>query len=677
MNMVKKGIALLLGVTIGLTPVMANEATAFSGGTPWVDTDLKVNIPETEEGLSPKDDFNLYVNYEWLKNAEIEQGRSGVDHFSEVGDAVREQIYTLLEAEGAGLHETELVRQYYKAYLDWDSRNADGVEPLRPYIEKVASISNLTELTAVLTDPEMLLVLNPAVNGGNATDFLDSSRYTFQLSEASLSLGDPAEYENRTDMGERKYQALKVYMENSLPKFGYSLQEADSILDGCIAYETILAENAYSFEQQMSPTFIPEISQNAMSYEELIAGTKNFPTDGLFKAIGYDGIENVLLVNPDYYETVDANYTDENLELMKDHLIVGILANYGSYMDRDTMNAALDYRNTVSGSTGYPSDQELAGNAVTNALSFALDRAYVDFYNLTDTRERITALCETVRDEYREMLAQEEWLTETTRQKAIEKLDAMKLNAVYPDKWRDYSTLDLTGKSLLEMMLAIGRCELERNAGYTNGTVDKDLWIRSTTEVNAYYDPQKNSINIMAGILGGVFYQEDMTDEALYGGIGMVIAHEISHAFDPAGSQYDKEGNLDSWWTEEDLAAYVEKAAKLISYYDTIEPWTGIHCTGSSLQGEVVADLGGVKCMLSIIQKEGLDPKAFFESYGRIWAAIHTSEMEETLIRFDTHPLGYLRTNVILQQYQEFYDTYDVQEGDGMYLAPEDRIVVW
>ena len=208
--------------------------------------------------------------------------------------------------------------------------------------------------------------------------------------------------------------------------------------------------------------------------------------------------------------------------------------------------------------------------------------------------------------------------------------------------------------------------------------MDKDKWKYPPQEVNASYSPSENSICISAGILGGSIYSLDMSREEKYAMIGVAIAHEITHAFDTSGAHYDENGNLRDWWQPEDYTAFRKKADKLIGYYNNVIPMEGMKYSGERVDTEAIADLGGMKCMLRMASSiDGFDYKKFFESYAHLWCSISTAENEWYKAEQDSHPLSYLRVNAVVQQFDEFIETYQIQEGDGMYLAPEDRICVW
>jgi putative endopeptidase len=312
-------------------------------------------------------------------------------------------------------------------------------------------------------------------------------------------------------------------------------------------------------------------------------------------------------------------------------------------------------------------------------LPISLSRAYLTRYDLSGLKKRITELCQDIIAAYREMLAGEDWLSESTKEKIIEKLDAITIHAVYPDKWIDHSSLNLEGLSYIDCLKAIARFERDLDRSHTNGRVDRELWnVDDLLEANAYYYLQENSINIIPGILNAPVYYEDMSQEALFGSLGSIIGHEISHAFDTKGAQFDKDGNLADWWQESDYAAFKIRADKLVARYDGITIWNGLQARGANIQTEAIADIAGIKCMLMIANRiPGFDYRAFFEAYASVLRSIDTPEREYSTATQNEHPVRYLRTNVTVQQFDEFHRTFGVQKGDRMYCAPEDRILVW
>ncbi len=235
------------------------------------------------------------------------------------------------------------------------------------------------------------------------------------------------------------------------------------------------------------------------------------------------------------------------------------------------------------------------------------------------------------------------------------------------------------GGSYLNAILDYKEASYEDALDKINKTVDKELWRLDILETNAFYEETDNSINIIPGFFCDATYRSDMSIEEKYARLGSVIGHEISHAFDTSGAQYDADGNINNWWTDEDYAAFTERAGKLAAYFDQVVAFDdGTPCHGQMVQGEAIADMAGLKCMLEMAKKiEGFDYDAFFKAHANIWALVGTLQRMEEAALTDVHPLNYLRANVSIAQYDEFYDTYGIKEGDGMYIAPEDRIAVW
>jgi putative endopeptidase len=347
-------------------------------------------------------------------------------------------------------------------------------------------------------------------------------------------------------------------------------------------------------------------------------------------------------------------------------------------LDRECYEASVEMNNTLSGANGIEPDEDAAYNAVLRYIPEPLEKVYLDRYDCSEAKDDITGLCEEVIDTYKEMLKQEEWLSGTAGEKAAEKLDSMIIKAVYPDKRPDYGSLSIEGLDYVGCVKEINRFKNELDRKRTGGRVDRELWRNRILVANAYYEPQENSINIGAGILGDVFYDRDMSRAELLGGIGCIIGHEISHAFDESGSGFDGSGRLADWWEEDDRKAFKERTGRLTEFYDGITAFEGYNIRGENIRNEVAADMAGMKVILMLAEKDDqFDYDAFFRQYAGVWKQISTYEREVYRLTRSEYPLNYLRVNAVVQQFDEFYDTYGVEEGDGMYLAPEDRVSVW
>ena len=438
-----------------------------------------------------------------------------------------------------------------------------------------------------------------------------------------------------------------------------------------------------SYAQLVDPEAV-SLTVNPTSMEELKELSPVYPLTEIMEADGFDGWERINLTQPKWLERMNEIYTEENVEKMKAYLITNYLQSNASIVDEETYREMQRISRQLAGITESDTDEKIAYSFASSCLSNSISRVYVEKYMTEETKQDITAIIEEVIATYRGMLEQEEWLSEETRQMAVRKLDHIKINAAYPDKWEDTSDITFKtkeeGGTLPEAMEALKRANYQKNyIGKMNQQVDPEIWMVGVTEVNAYYNPSDNSINIIAGILGDPFYSPEMSEEEKLAGIGMVIGHEISHAFDTSGAQFDENGALADWWTQEDMQAFNDRAAKLIECYDQIVPLAGDkNYSGALIQGEAIADMGGVKCMMEMAKnRENFDYDKFFRAFAKVWRSKETLEYEKQLIQLDTHPLDYLRVNMTLMQIPEFYETYGIAEGDGMYMASEERIAVW
>ncbi|MBO5621974.1 MAG: hypothetical protein J5959_10145, partial [Butyrivibrio sp.] len=311
----------------------------------------------------------------------------------------------------------------------------------------------------------------------------------------------------------------------------------------------------------------------------------------------------------------------------------------------------------------------------------SIQKVYIKKYGSEEDKKKMEDLCQQVIDTYREMLADNTWASDEVKKKAIEKLDNIQIHAAYPDKFRDTSNISIEGLTLVETIDYYVAMNAEYYKGLIGTKVDKDMWAEGADilSCNAFYEPTANTINMHIGMMGEPFYSSDMSIEELYASIAAFwVGHEIAHAFDNFGSQYDAEGHFRNWWPEEDKEKFQSRVKKMDDYLDSIVAFGDYHLIGSSIDTEMIADMTGVQCALKMAAKvENFDYDKFFSEYAMMNAYLGMYSEELFTLLQDEHPLGYLRTNVPVQQFEEFYETYDVKEGDNMYLAPEDRVLVW
>ena len=646
------------------------------GGHPWTDSDIKENVSGTEKP-DIRDDYNLAVNYDWLSEAGLRDGYTYESPFVAMSVDTAERSLDLLKDDSIPGHDAELVRDLYNTVMDWDTRDRLGAGPVEDTVREIMSISTVEEMNGFICDFDRSNCVDTFVSIGNSIDLNDPGRYILRINNDALLLEDPSEYSEFTDVGSRAYEAKKTLFTTVAGKLGLKPEAGEEMFNSVLSLEEQLAAVSMSNADKMGEDYYRRMN-NVYSEEDLKSLTDNFPLYDMVEGFGYGEAGEYVISEPEVIKKLDGLYTQDNLAVLKNYMTVHYLLYMADKLDRECYEASVEKDNMLSGASGTLSDEEAAYNAVLRYISEPMEEAYLDKYDCSRARDSISGICREIIDEYREMLAEEAWLSEETREKAIEKLDSMMIKAVYPDKRQAYDALSLEGLDYVGCVREINRFKAGLDRKRTGQKVDKGLWRNRILTANAYYEPQENSIVIGAGILGDAFYNDGMSREELLGGLGCIIGHEISHAFDATGSGFDGAGRLEEWWKDDDREAFKARTDKLTEYYNAITAFEGYNVSGESIRDEATADLAGMKVVLRLAQKdEGFDYDTFFRQYAGVWKQISTYEREVYRLTRGEYPLNYLRVNAVLQQFDEFYDTYDVKEGDGMYLAPEDRVSIW
>ena len=654
-------------------------ADKAKGGIPWIDSDIKSNV-SPDLVTDPRDDFHLYANKEWILENEIPEGYQDWSHYEERSLDVRKQCMQILKDESIEGHDAQLIRTYNKFILDWDARNRLGVSEIEDKYNRLAAIKSIDDVDDLYEEKECLSELYTFFDWDTEAGLNDPDRYIVTIGTPGLLLGDSAEYRERTEYGDMMYGFRKDVFAYMAARMGMAEDDAAKCFDSAIAFEAKLAEKIYTTAESRRDDYLEKIN-NEMPLEDLTDHCKNFPVGRIVDVSGYSYDGPYLVVRPDYFDHLDKLYTDENIDGIRSLLIVKYLLGYALSIDSDAYEHFNDAKNRAFGTTGMLEDDEMAYNSVTQALPTSMQKVYISQYGSEEDKQKMEDLCRMVIDTYREMLAENDWASDEVKENAIKKLDKMTIHAAYPDKFRDTSSLDLEGCSLVEAKRRIDKYVLEYNNSLIGTKRDRGMWAElfNILECNAFYLMNDNSINIIIGIMGEPFYSSDMSTEELYASIGAFwVGHEISHAFDSNGSQFDENGNFRNWWTDADREEFNRRVRKMDDYLDTLVAFGNEHFIGTNIDTEMVADMTGVQCALRMASKvEGFDYDIFFKKYAQMNASLGVYSSELSQLTQDEHPLNYTRTNVPVQQFEEFYETYDVREGDNMYLAPEDRLLIW
>ncbi|MBQ8053784.1 MAG: M13 family metallopeptidase [Lachnospiraceae bacterium] len=673
-----EGAAAMTDAEEGDTAMTAAEeaeiAKKAAGGHPWIDSQARENIYEGMP-LSPKDDFHLYVNYDYMMR------RKNGEKYDASKNVLLQEVKEILEDSVANNHVEEIVQDYYKAYIDWDARNVAGLEPLRPVVEDIRGISSLDELSAFLKDPDRSGSVPMMLRFMKYYDEEDPTRYVPSLyfrGFGELSLMDPRQYENPDEDARLQIEAQRKVIIHDLTALGWSEEDAGKAYDDFYAVEAALAPTLDSLMDVMQGKEIPSATSDISEIQEWMQA---YPISDILSSRGSTATA-YFHQNEAYMKAVGDFYKEENLERLKNYHMVSFLKNYDRYCDEETFLLA-DQALYAAEPDRYEREEDYAavfGQMVLD-MGDALTQAYIGRHDMSKERQEMLDFFEEIRAVYRGMLEKEDWLSDATREKAIEKLNGMKLYALYPDHFKDFSGLDFKGKSMVEIRMTLDRFNEQMEIKQSTEKIVPDIYAfeqMPTLADNAKSLPMINAFMFSIGITKSSGYSSDMSMEEMYGIIGYVLAHEMSHCFDENGSKIDKDGKMNDWWTPEDKEKFEERLQKLIDYYDNITVFEGVNVQGKIISAEATADITGVQAIMELAKtKEGFDYDKFFRTYAEAHAFYSSYKRDLSILGDDSHPLDYLRTNVVVQQFDEFMETYDVKEGDGMYLAPEDRITIW
>ena len=659
----------------------------YTTGTPWMDIDLEGNVtPDTPTDL--KDNYALWVNKDRILSMEYPEGYIAAGNTSDVNYKADQDLKALFGGEAPEDHDARLAYDYYYLLSDWDARDARGVEPLKDMVAAVEGIADLDALTAYFVKTpweDRLSALwrekvrqDPDKPGWNILSV--NAGYSF--------LNDPAEYLEMTEDGKAIKETVDAFCMEMLAKFGYSEAEAEQKIENCFAWETLLNTALAEAEAAADPED-PSAFDVHYTRDELLAATPNIPiVETLEKVDGYPVLEQVLLPEPAAIECLNRLYTEENLPLMRDYLILHGIYLMAEALDWDSYVRACDCQEVASGGAHMEVSREDYANSLVydemkGIVGWPLSKYYVQQHTNPEDKVRISELVDEIVDAYYGIIEDADFISAETRAGAVAKLDCMAKHVLYPDSWEPYSFEDVNfaskeeGGRLWEAWRAIKKHEHEKTIAELISPIDSTVWDLLPCIGNCGYTPGANAISINAAYAQAPNYRPDMTDEELYAYMGTAVAHEISHAFDAFGAKFDKDGNITDWWTEEDYAAFNRKNEKLIAYFNAMHPWEGQDFDGEIMVGEACADMAAVKCMLRIAAgKPDFDYDRFFRAFADRFATKETLFMAMARLA-DEHPMAYLRINTTLQQYDEFLDFYGITEGDNMYLAPEDRVTVW
>ena len=652
---------------------------------------IDLSLMDTQ--VRPQDNFYNYVNGTWMKNTEIPDDKTRWGSFNELRENTDADVLNILKeaANDPNLDTTAdeaKAVQLFQLINDTVARNEQGVKPLMPHLARIGEINSVADIQTYLEEtlPKGSRAL---FSFGISADAKDSNKNIAQLYPGSL--GIERDYYLKDDADSKKIKA--AYIKHVARMFGFiskTDEEASALADQVVKVETQLAAARLDKVARRDPAK----RYNPKSTEELGKITTSIAWPKYFSAIGAEGIDTVVLTDLGYFSALDDVMKNNSVEDIKAYLWWTLIDGTASRLSMEMDRANWDfYSKTLRGAIAQEPLEQRSIRTVNWTLGEALGKLYVAQKFPPEAKAQMKELVGNLIKAYESRINALDWMDDATKAKAIEKLAKTNVKVGYPDKWKDYSSLSLTNDAgeatYFDAMISVAAYEFAENIAEIGEPVDKSKWYMSPQTVNAYYNPPYNEIVFPAAILQPPFF--DFTADAAvnYGGIGGVIGHEISHGFDDSGADYDADGNLVNWWTEKDLNEFNSLGDKLATQYSAIEVLEDTFINGKFTLGENIGDLGGIHAAfdaLALHHQDNGKPEAidgfsaeerFFLSWGTIWRAKIRDEALKNQVRTDPHSPGYNRAMQPLKNMDVFYTTFDVKEGDGMYLPKEDRVYIW
>jgi len=633
-------------------------------------------------------DFYQYACGGWMKKHPLTNEYSRFGSFDMLAENNREQLKGLIVEIAAGQNAQGTIGQkigdIYKLAMDSVKLNADGVTPIQADLEKIASVKDKSEIVPLMAELAHSGVF-PYFSFYVGADIMDSKSNLFQLYQGGISLGEKEYYLDNDDVTVNIRNKYKEHIVKMFQLAGFDEAAAKKKMEAVMDIETRIAKASFSAVEQRNPA----ANYHKMSLDELKKEIPGIDWDAFLNGIGVKGVTELSVSQVDPIKEVEKIINSLPVENQIAYMQWSLIDRAAGYLSDDLVAQNFDfYGKTLSGKQTNQPRWKRAVSTVNGVLGEAVGQMYVEKYFPAAAKERMVQLVKNLQTALGERIRNLEWMGDSTKIKAIEKLNSFYVKVGYPDKWRDYTGLNIEKDSYWANVKRATEFELDYMLSKAEKPVDRDEWGMTPQTVNAYYNPTTNEICFPAGILQYPFFDMNADDAFNYGAIGVVIGHEMTHGFDDQGRQFDKDGNLKDWWTAEDAKRFEERAQVMVNFFDSIQVLPGLNANGSLTLGENIADHGGLQVSFQafknatkdapLLVKDGFTPEQrFFLSYAGVWAGNIRDEQIRLQTKSDPHSLGRWRVNGALPQIGAWYDAFGIKEGDPMYLAPEKRVSIW
>ena len=646
-----------------------------------------LHLDNLDTTVAPGADFYRYACGGWMENNPLGDQYARFGSFDQLAETNTERINGLIEdiASRKGVKGDEAkVGMLYNIAMDSVKLNADGMAPIASYLQRIDAVTDnagLQQLVAVM----MREAFDPYFFVFASVDEKNSTKNLLQIYQSGLTLGNRDYYlsddENNRNIREKyvghigRMFSLAGFDEESAKKASESVMRVETALAGA-HFDNLTLRDPYR-------------NYHKMPYQEFVSRFPGMDWDSFMSVLGANNVDTLNVSQLEPFAKAVELITEGNIDDQKNYLKWKVIDAAAPYLSDAFVAENFEfYGKVISGQKEIKPRWKRAVATVDGVLGEEVGRMYVEKYFPPRAKERMITLIDNLKKSLGERISALEWMSDSTKEKALEKLSTFYVKVGYPDKWRDYSALEIKNDSYFANIVRASVFEYDYLISKAGKPVDRTEWHMTPQTVNAYYNPTTNEICFPAGILQYPFFDMDADDAFNYGAIGVVIGHEMTHGFDDQGRLYDKNGNLADWWSQSDADNFKARAQVLVDWFDAIEVLPGLYANGSLTLGENIADFGGIQVAFQAFRnatasaplpvKDGFTPEQrFFIAYANLWATNIRDEQIRYLTQMDVHSLGEWRVNAILPHVQAWYDAFGIVPEDGMYLAPEKRASIW
>lgn len=673
---------------------MAGCATAFCMAIVPADAQkvkqLDPLVSHIDTSVRPQDDFFQFANGTWFKQHPIPATEHDSGIFQLLDDTINAQVQTICKEAAATTNvvkgsNKQKIGDFYASGMDSIARNRQGIDALKP---ELATIDGINDLKGVLKAAAYLYTVSsaPFFSFYIAQDDKNSSQYLVNALQGGLSMPDRSYYVDTDEASQKARVKFVEYAAGLFSIMGYSPAKAEASAKNLLAFETKLAVASRKTEDLRDPFS----NYHKMSLAQFQSQTPNIDWQTFITGIGLAKVDSLNVGQPEFYTALNTLLKSTPLADLKDYLKFCYLDGLSSYLDDKTFQASFDFYSRTLRGIQVPNPLWKRVVSKTNqALGDLVGQVYVAEYLPKGTREKLEEIGKAVKEQFAERIRGLDWMSEATKDKALQKLDAIVMKLGYPEKWKDMSNVVVDRTSYVRNVMNVNRWSMERMVQRYGKPVDRNEWDMEPQTYNAYYNPSNNEICIPGCNIIVPGYEKKMADDAvLYAIVGGTFGHELTHGFDDQGCKYDADGNLRNWWTAGDKKKFDERTAKIVKQFDDYETVQGLHINGSNTQGENIADLGGIIAAYKAFQQTeqyklgqkigGYTPEQrFFLGYALAWMQNQRPESIATQVKSNEHSPAKWRVLGPLSNMPEFYRAFNVKPGDKMYRPESERVQIW